>query len=519
MSEIIAVRDNNPFIKIRFNNFNYNEEDKKIIEKIKNTNGSFNPETKEWNVSLAYITSLGEEIISKIKTAQLSNIPILIPNSIERHDYQVTGAQFLLKNNLAILGDAFGIGKTIQALIATRSELLVDPNKTILIVVPLSLIEKWRKEINRVFENEPNLIDNIIITNYEKFRSKEVKTLLSKSYSTAIFDEASKLRNATKFRRGIKKLHAEKVWLLTGEMIEKNPLDAFKIINTFYPYFNKFSFDNDFVIKKKLRFGEKSFMSIVGFRNLEKLKNQLSQIYLRRTKADIHDIKDIEIINEDRMVDLTESQKKKIQELTNNATDEEKLKLFQEIRLLLNDANYKDPNLKIDSNKFEELLDIINETGDEKIIVFTSYRYTLDKLYKTLLNEKPAIQTICINSDMNAKERNDQLEKFKKTDSIKVLISTDILAYGQDITESGILVNYDLPLLAGVLNQRLGRIDRMIQERNKINNITIYTNTEFDKKIKKILIKKTSYQIALTGETSTNSFSEEELRDVIKKIL
>jgi superfamily II DNA/RNA helicase len=189
------------------------------------------------------------------------------------------------------------------------------------------------------------------------------------------------------------------------------------------------------------------------------------------------------------------------------------------MRLVINDANYEDPEAPMDSSKMDELMHIIEESGEEQILLFTYFHITLSKMIKTI--SKKNIKYMQISSDMSKKERDERLEKFKKDKSYKILLTTDILAYGLDMGEVSIIVHFDLPLKMGVFRQRIGRLTRIDSENPFITNIILYTDNEFDKHVRDILLKKTAYAMFLKGKTEiddSNIFTKEELEKIMKKI-
>jgi superfamily II DNA/RNA helicase len=58
--------------------------------------------------------------------------------------------------------------------------------------------------------------------------------------------------------------------------------------------------------------------------------------------------------------------------------------------------------------------------------------------------------------------------KIKSSEEIRVLLATDVLSEGQNLQDSFIVVNYDLPWAIIRLVQRAGRVDRIGQKSEKI---------------------------------------------------
>ena len=68
---------------------------------------------------------------------------------------------------------------------------------------------------------------------------------------------------------------------------------------------------------------------------------------------------------------------------------------------------------------------------------------------------------------MNIQERNDALMRFRRdTNGSEIMVCTDAAGEGIDMQFCNIEVNYDLPWNPNKLEQRMGRIHRIGQDRN-----------------------------------------------------
>jgi len=57
---------------------------------------------------------------------------------------------------------------------------------------------------------------------------------------------------------------------------------------------------------------------------------------------------------------------------------------------------------------------------------------------------------------------------LRERPELRVLVSTEVAAEGVDLQFSSLLINYDLPWNPARIEQRIGRIDRIGQEAEKI---------------------------------------------------
>lgn len=126
-------------------------------------------------------------------------------------------------------------------------------------------------------------------------------------------------------------------------------------------------------------------------------------------------------------------------------------------------------------SKFEKLSEIITgivELNDpsaiKKIIVFCGFLATIDYLFHKLVALYPhsSIESISGKDDIAA--RKSKATIFKNSTAPAILICTEIVGEGLDFQFCRYLVNYDLPWNPAKLEQRVGRIDRIGQEAEKI---------------------------------------------------
>lgn len=552
----ITIFENNNIISIKNNSFKFDVIDKKINEILKEFGCKYQPITKLWvlqkdkkkdletafllnNISFEeqtieklYVTNnfnkdFVEEKMNKIKT----DLDVKNPDfNFEIVKYQIDGVHFLLNRTFAILGDDLGLGKTVETVIALK--LLFDSKKInkILIVVLPSTISAWQKTINVFSYDNPEFEKNTTIINYEQLRSKNLEEYIKFNPDIIVCDEASILRNPTQARTGLMKIKAKYYWLLSGEIVEKHPLDLFYIVNTFTNIFEYDTFVINYVVYKTLHFGNKIIKKPVLFKNLSQLIKEIEPYFLKRTREDVGtELNKINIIVKDIFVDLSKEQGLELQKLRQELMFKKYksdtnmlLDMFQRTRLVLDDANYNMPEKEISSKKYDELKKLLNEKINEKLVVFTSYRLILNKLTIQLQND--GFKVISITSDLKKTEREVKIKEYKDSKEINILVTSDILAYGINLETTTAMVHYDLPLLASKIRQRTYRMIRKTSTTDKVNVYYLLTNTKFDETVKKILMKKIAYSSALTGEKNSVeklgfNFSKNEMEEAVNKLL
>jgi hypothetical protein len=111
-----------------------------------------------------------------------------------------------------------------------------------------------------------------------------------------------------------------------------------------------------------------------------------------------------------------------------------------------------------------------------KIIVFTQFADTVHYLVTELENRGvQRISAVTGDSDDPTKlawrfspESNRKRNEISPANELDVLVATDVLSEGQNLQDSAIIVNYDLPWAIIRLIQRAGRVDRIGQKSDEI---------------------------------------------------
>lgn len=123
-------------------------------------------------------------------------------------------------------------------------------------------------------------------------------------------------------------------------------------------------------------------------------------------------------------------------------------------------------------NELEELLNV--KYKGEKVIVFTQFSDTANYIFKQL-KRRGFTHIACATGD--SKNPTDLVEHFSPMSNDKnysideqyrVLIATDVLSEGQNLQDSHVITNFDLPWAIIRLIQRAGRVDRIGQEAEQI---------------------------------------------------
>ncbi len=154
-------------------------------------------------------------------------------------------------------------------------------------------------------------------------------------------------------------------------------------------------------------------------------------------------------------------------------------------------------------SKFDRLQEILADPTylDEKLIIFTEHRDTLEFLVRKLNGLGYTGQVAQIHGGMSAQpeaasglsERDRQVEFFRLPNSAggaRFLVCTDAAGEGINLQFCWIMINYDVPWNPGRLEQRMGRIHRYGQKHDKVIILNLVAPKTREGKVLQILLEK-----------------------------
>ncbi|GAB4321367.1 MAG: hypothetical protein Kow0074_12290 [Candidatus Zixiibacteriota bacterium] len=115
----------------------------------------------------------------------------------------------------------------------------------------------------------------------------------------------------------------------------------------------------------------------------------------------------------------------------------------------------------------------------EKIVLFSYFRPTLEYLHRRLGDD--GICTLLLHGDTDDKVS--AIETFRDPGGPSVLLSSEVGSEGIDLQFSWFLINYDLPWNPMKVEQRIGRLDRLGQESEKIVIRNLFYENTIDSRI------------------------------------
>lgn len=148
-------------------------------------------------------------------------------------------------------------------------------------------------------------------------------------------------------------------------------------------------------------------------------------------------------------------------------------------------------------SKVNALVDLLtNDHPGEKVLVFTEYSDTADYVAAALAaagirnvalatgdTDNPAEVARRFSPNSNRLPSEDPDTPIEVDRPIDVLVATDVLSEGQNLQDSHIIVNYDLPWAIIRVIQRAGRVDRIGQKSDTVN-LYLITHEKIEEQIR-----------------------------------
>ena len=410
-----------------------------------------------------------------------------------------------------------GLGKSFTSLGLIFRNTGEDESKSTLIVVPKTLLYNWEQEYKRYQEGRPEITfknyyglntkeqtfeENIILTTYDSVMLNY--EYVQNKFYRIILDESQNIRNhKNKISKQVVNLKGFKKWCLSGTPFFNNYNDMYAQCLFLGKYDDKEKwrkptekFLEEF--RKEICYILKKEDVLVGDKALPKIEHKKIQIELNDSEKNVYN-KFKNMMNEGGN---TLTYLIKIRQTCCNM----KVMTKKENRCSL--CTYMTKNryrcghyicescygrrggsrkkmatkkccvCKVDSTKFEKIVEILKSIPkEEKMVIFTQWKNMAD-LLKTFLRRKK-IGSHTIDGSVSLKNRNSIIENFKQNDK-KVLIATiQTCGVGINLTCANHVILIDSWWNASLEKQAIDRLYRIGQKREvKVYHIMIKDTVE-----------------------------------------
>jgi superfamily II DNA or RNA helicase len=448
-----------------------------------------------------------QETVARFERGELAADWLRVP----LYPYQVRGALFAAYRGRCVLGDDMGLGKTVQTMAAVEILARERGVERVLVVAPASVKYQWETEVRKFAGRPVQVIEGTAaqrraqykeptfyrLINYE-IAVKDVDELNAWQPDLIVLDEAQRIKNwASKTSRAVKKLRSRYAVVLTGTPLE-NKLGELHSIVQFVDDRRlgpAFQFLHDHVLMDESG-------RVIGYRNLDKIREKLAPILLRRTRAEVLDQLPARTDNT-VYVEMAEAQRgpyaehqqtlaRLLQKKYLTEVDRRRiLACLANLRMLCDSAYLLDHTTKV-SPKLAELAELLRQllgAGPHKVVIFSQWEQMLRQAAEVVEGLKVA--SVMLHGAVPGKERRELLEKFRDADECRVFLSTDAGGTGLNLQAADTVINLELPWNPAVLEQRVARVHRMGQHR-PVQVFNLVTRDSIEERVLKSLQGKQS---------------------------
>ncbi len=437
--------------------------------------------------------------------------------------YQSRGVEWLQKRlskyGFALLADEMGLGKTLQT-IALLS-LFARPDQPALVVVPTSLLNNWRLELERFAPSLKVLVihgskreslhesmdHHVIVTSYGILVNDRA-LFLKREHSLLVLDEASAIRNPdTEVARCCFRMKAKFKLALTGTPLENHLRDLWSIFQFLQPGYlgDRDSFRNTYELDRS-----------VGAPVLQSLRFRVMPFMLRRTKEEV--ARDLPAkIEADDWCDLSVEQAQlyrtvweegmeRVEALTQQSESAGRMSLLTlllRLRQICCDAALIAPELAHSwtlaqrSRKMERMFELLQGAMDSgrKMLVFSQFAQQLRLIEKECQDR--GVATLLL--DGSTQNRQELVDRFQQSDESSLfLISLKAGGYGLNLTRASTVVHFDPWWNPAAERQASDRAHRIGQTQT-VNVYRLLTRDTVEECVKKLQEEKSHLMDQLIG--------------------
>ena len=423
----------------------------------------------------------------------------------EPFDYQVQAARTALRRmrGRAILADEVGLGKTIEAGLTLTELRLRGLADKILVIAPAGLVTQWREELERKFgvptvtvgkdlaEAEKELGRPVVVASLAAARRAPLATALtSVEWDLLIVDEAHRVRNPRSASgKLVRELKSRHLLLLTATPVENRLQDLYEMISLVSPGL--------LGTAAQFRAAHGGAGTAAGTKpgapvtpkNVAALRRRTSEVMIRHRRSEVSVLLP-QRLAETLLIEPPPAEREwyadlgdRIRKEGREAAPARRLTLRSIARLAgsspaaavssLSKAGWEDLAVRAQSlggwPKGAVLLDQLRRhTGSgadsqpEKVLVFTAFRHTLDQLAG--LAADSGVRAAVYHGSLPRAEKERAIAAFR--DETGVLLSTESAGEGRNLQFCHVMVNVDLPWNPMQIEQRLGRLHRVGQDRD-----------------------------------------------------
>lgn len=429
-----------------------------------------------------------------------------------KHQLEVARRVVEEMNGKAILADEVGLGKTVEAGLIIKEYMIRGLAKKILILVPASLVSQWVQELRTKFyidavEQKKSYVweqcDVVVSSIDTAKRQPHRDTILSIAYDMVIIDEAHKLKNnKTKNYEFVRNLNKKFCLLLTATPIQNRIGEIFNLVSLLKPGHlgNEHQF-KDIFAKKDLQLEDHDRLKQLV--NKVMIRNRRQDTGIEWTKRHVKtisiDFSPTEQALYDEICKLKENPSYTKHMFSIMTLERECCSSREAVYMTIKKMQEEEKHI-LGSTAIAQIMEKINQVEqnskalevvkliqqlNEKVIIFTEYRAT--QIYLQWFLQQNGISSVPFRGGFKRGKKDWMKDLFRER--AQVLIATEAGGEGINLQFCNQIINYDLPWNPMRLEQRIGRIHRLGQERD-VHIYNMSTNGTVEEHILKLLYEK-----------------------------
>jgi superfamily II DNA or RNA helicase len=432
-----------------------------------------------------------------------------------------------------LLADEVGLGKTIEASMVLKEYVLRGMAERTLVLTPASLVGQWREELETKFglafattydpmlRTEPHVFwdqSRIVASIATARRREHAECLLARQFDLVIIDEAHHLRDrSSQSWKLVDALNKRFLLLLSATPVQNDLVELYNLLTLLKPG-----------IFKTLKEFRAIYMTPGKPRqpvNAERLRTLMRDCMIRNTRA-VAAVKLPRRHATTIKIDGAPGETEAYAELATAArymaskgdgTGRQRLVLHHLLTAAgsspaaaagaarrVAERNNDDPlwaNLARRWSEVERggkeaaLIELVRRNPAEKKLVFVNSRETLNHLGIRL--SEAGLSYARFDGSMSGSEKDASIAKFR--DEVEILLCTQSGGEGRNIQFCNTLINFDVPWNPMAIEQRIGRIDRIGQER-EVFVFNLVTRGTLEEQVLVLLDEKISMFELVVGE-------------------
>lgn len=399
--------------------------------------------------------------------------------------YQMDGIAFAVGAGRAVLADDMGLGKTIQGIGVAELMAREAGIGKVLVICPTSLKSQWRNEVHRFSDRDVQLIlgsgeeraaqyDNecfFTVCNYEQVL-RDLLPIERVKWDLIILDEGQRIKNwEAKTSNVVKSLKSPFALVLSGTPLENRLDELYSVVQ----------FIDDRRLAPAFRFFNRHRVvedngKVIGYKNLDELRENLKPILLRRTREGVLDqlpprtTDIVRIPPTAEQMDIHTGNMRTVSMIARKPyiTEMDMLRLRTALLMCRMSADStflvdkQEPSYSSKLAHLENLLrDLFAEEG-RKAVLFSEWTTMLNLIEPIL--KKLNLDFVRLDGSVPQKKRQQLVHRFQNESSCKLFITTNAGSTGLNLQAANTVINVDLPWNPAILEQRIARAHRMGQK-------------------------------------------------------